>query len=80
VANCPESFIVHLNPDEMSREITWNEAAFEPSREDPIKQIYKSKVPGHRLGAGVHFINYVATTEHGFSAKCQFKIIVKRKY
>jgi fibulin 1/2 len=77
VVNCPESFIVNLEPNEMYRVINWNEASFESAPEDPIKQVYKSRVPGNKMGAGVHSIAYVATTENGFSAKCSFKIVVK---
>lgn len=71
---------MNLEPHEMARVISWKEATFESEKEDPIKQVYKSKVPGNKMGAGVHFISYVATTESGLSAKCNFRIIVKREY
>lgn len=77
---CPEPFTVNLDPNEMARVISWKEATFDSERDDPIKQVYKSKVPGTNLGAGVHFISYVATTESGQSAKCNFRVVVKREY
>lgn len=75
VTFCPEPFIVNLLPHELSRPIFWEEATFESKH--PIKQIFKSKVPGHRFGPGVHPITYVASTEEGLSAKCNFRITVK---
>jgi hypothetical protein len=75
VTNCPEPFVVHLNPFEESRSIQWKEPSFESKQ--PIKQVFKSKVPGHSFGAGVHVITYLATTEEGLSAKCTFRITVK---
>lgn len=45
----------------------------------PIKQVFKSKVPGHSFGVGVHVITYLATTQEGESAKCTFRITVKGK-
>lgn len=77
VTFCPEPFIVELNPHETSRSILWQEATFESKQ--PIKQVFKSKVPGHRFGPGVHPITYVASTQEGLSAKCSFRITVKGK-
>lgn len=77
MSNCPEPFIVQLNPYETSRSIQWNEPTFESKQ--PIKQIFKSKVPGHTFGEGVHVITYVAKTQEGESAKCTFRITLKGK-
>lgn len=74
VTFCPEPFIVNLLPHELSRPIFWEEATFESKY--PIKQVFKSKVPGHRFGPGVHPITYVASTQD-MSAKCNFRITVK---
>lgn len=77
VTFCPEPFTVHLTPLEASRPVYWQEATFESKQ--PIRQVFKSKVPGHRLGPGVHPVTYVATTEGGMSAKCTFRVTVKGK-
>lgn len=77
VTHCPQPFVINLSPEETSRSIFWKEATFDSKQS--IKQIYKSKVPGHTFGPGVHFITYVATTQEGLSAKCNFKITVKCK-
>lgn len=77
VTFCPEPFIVNLTPLEATRPIFWQEPKFESKQ--PIRQIFKSKVPGHRFGTGVHPITYVATTQEGLSAKCTFRITVKGK-
>lgn len=68
---------MQLSEDEIVKPIYWKEASFESVR--PIKQVFKSKVPGHKFGAGVHFITYVATTEDGQTAKCNFRITVRGK-
>lgn len=72
---CPDPFVVILNPHEIARPIYWPEATFESKQ--PIKQVFKSKVPGHRFGPGVYPITYVASTQEGLSAKCTFRITVK---
>lgn len=77
VTFCPEPFIVDLLPHEESRPIFWEEPTFESKQ--TIKQIFKSKVPGHRFHAGVHPITYVASTQEGLSAKCSFRVTVKGK-
>lgn len=77
VTYCPDPFVVNLNPHETSRALGWKEATFESKQ--PIKQIFKSKIPGHRFGPGVHPITYVASTQEGLSAKCSFRITVKGK-
>lgn len=77
VTFCPEPFIVDLLPHEESRPIFWEEPTFESKH--TIKQIFKSKVPGHRFGIGVHPITYVASTQEGLSAKCSFRVTVKGK-
>lgn len=78
VTFCPEPFVVNLKAHETARPIYWQEATFECKQ--PIRQIFKSKVPGHRFGPGVHPITYVATTQEGLSAKCNFRITVKGKH
>ncbi|CRK94788.1 CLUMA_CG008282, isoform A [Clunio marinus] len=75
VTFCPEPFIVQLNAHETARPVYWDEATFESKH--PIQQIFKSKVPGHRFGPGVHPITYIATNKEGLSAKCTFRITVK---
>lgn len=75
VTFCPEPFVVNLNANEVSRTIFWEEPTFESKH--PVKQVFKSKVPGHRFGPGVHPITYVAATQEGLSAKCSFRITVK---
>lgn len=75
VTFCPEPFVVNLMPLELSRPIYWQEATF--SSKHAIRQVFKSKVPGHRFGPGVHPITYMATTQEGLSAKCNFRITVK---
>lgn len=66
---------MHLNANEASRSIHWKEPVFESKQ--PIKHIFKSKVPGHSFVAGTHVVTYLATTQEGLSAKCTFRIIVK---
>lgn len=75
VTFCPEPFVVNLMPLELSRPIYWQEATF--GSKHAIRQVFKSKVPGHRFGPGVHPITYMATTQEGLSAKCNFRITVK---
>lgn len=75
VSQCPEPFIVQLNSHETARPIFWKEPSFESKQ--PIKQVFKSKVPGHSFGPGVHVITYIATSQEGLSAKCTFRITVK---
>lgn len=75
VSFCPDPFIVNLDLNEVSRPIYWKEPTFDSKQ--PIKQVFKSKVPGHQFGPGVHPITYVASTEEGLSAKCSFRITVK---
>lgn len=77
VTFCPDPFIVSLNQHETERAVWWKEATFESKQ--PIKHVFKSKVPGHRMEPGVHPITYVASTEEGLSAKCSFRITVKGK-
>jgi HYR domain len=77
VTFCPEPFIVTLLPHETSRPIHWQDPTFESKQ--AIKQVFKSKVPGHRFGPGVYPITYSITTEEGLSAKCTFRITVKGK-
>lgn len=75
VTYCPEPFNVHLNPFETARPIHWKEPTFESKQ--PLKHVFKSKVPGHTFGAGTHVITYLATTQEGLSAKCTFRIAVR---
>jgi hypothetical protein len=75
VTYCPDSFIVQLHSRETSRSISWQEPIFEGSQ--PIKQVFKSKLPGHRFGIGVHPITYIATSDDGSTSKCIFRITVK---
>lgn len=77
VTFCPEPFVVNLLMLELSRPIYWQEPTF--SSKHVIRQVFKSKVPGHRFGPGVHPVSYVATTEEGLSAKCSFRITVRGK-
>lgn len=77
VTFCPDPFVVDLEQHELSRPVYWEEPTFESKQ--PIKQIFKSKVPGHRFGPGVHPVTYVASTQEGLSAKCNFRITVKGK-
>lgn len=72
---CTESFQVQLEPHEQSRAINWKEPVFNSQLH--LKQIYKSKTPGSRLTAGVHYISYVATDIDGQSSKCNFRIDVR---
>lgn len=78
VTFCPDPFVVNLNAQEASRAVWWKEATFDSKQ--PIKQVYKSKAPGHRFGPGVHPVTYVASTMEGLSAKCSFRITVKGKH
>lgn len=73
---CSEPFTVQLHSHETSRSITWQEPIFE-SKHQPIKQVFKSKLPGHKLTTGVYPITYIASTDNGVSAKCTFRITVK---
>lgn len=75
---CPDPFVVQLHAQETSRSITWQEPIFE-SKHQPIKQVFKSKHPGHSFTTGVYPITYIATTDDGLSAKCTFRITVKGK-
>lgn len=72
---CTESFEVQLEQHEQSRAIYWKEPVFNSQLH--LKQIYKSKTPGSRLTAGVHYISYVATDIDGQSSKCNFRINVR---
>lgn len=78
VTFCPEPFVVKLQPHETSRSLTWQEPEFESKQ--PIKQVFKSKLPGHRFNVGVHTITYIASTDEGSSAQCTFRITVKGLY
>lgn len=75
VVFCPESFDVELEQHETSRAVQWKEPEF--NSHSPLKQIYKSKMPGTRFAAGVHYISYVATDADGLNSKCNFRINVK---
>ena len=75
VTSCPDSFDVQLNADEITTPVTWKEATFLSVR--PIKQVFKSRVPGYKFGVGTHFVSYIATTDDGQTAKCEFAITVK---
>ncbi|KAG5677774.1 hypothetical protein PVAND_007505 [Polypedilum vanderplanki] len=75
ITYCPEPFVVNLNAHETERSIHWKEPMFESKQ--PIKHIFKSKVPGHSFGVGNHVVTYLATTQEGLSAKCTFRISVK---
>lgn len=72
---CTESFEVQLEPHEQARSIYWKEPVFNSQLH--LKQIYRSKSPGSKLTAGVHYISYVATDIDGRSSKCNFKVDVK---
>lgn len=75
---CTESFEVQLEPHEQSRAVYWKEPVFNSQLH--LKQIYRSKTPGSRLAAGVHYINYVATDIDGQSSKCNFRVDVRGNY
>lgn len=75
---CTESFEVQLEPHEQARSIYWKEPVFNSQLH--LKQIYRSKSPGSKLTAGVHYISYVATDIDGRSSKCNFKVDVKGTY
>lgn len=67
-----------MDNHEIARALYWTEPTFKT--DSHLKQVYKSRLPGQKFGAGVHQIVYIATDADGLSSKCNFKIIVRSKY
>lgn len=74
VSNCPKAIEVQLQPHEQQRAIFWVEPVFRSKQ--PLKQIFKSQLPGSRFGAGHHKVTYIATDIRSQNGTCQFSVIV----
>lgn len=72
---CPQAIEVQLQQHEVQRSIFWREPVF--NSKVPLKQIFKSNVPGTKFGVGRHRITYIATNKHNQNGTCQFNIIVQ---
>lgn len=72
---CPQTIEVQLQQHEQQRSIFWREPVFNSNV--PLKQIFKSNVPGTKFGAGRHQITYVATDIHNQNGTCQFIVTVR---
>lgn len=72
---CPQAIDVQLQQHEQQRSIFWREPVF--NSKVPLKQIFKSNVPGTKLGVGRHRITYIATDIHNQNGTCQFIITVR---
>lgn len=72
---CPQAIEVQLQQHEISRSIFWREPVF--NSKVPLKQIFKSNVPGTKFHVGRHRITYIATDIHNQNGTCQFSIIVR---
>lgn len=72
---CPQTLDVQLQPHELQRAIFWREPQFQANQ--PLKQIFKSHLPGTKLGVGHHRITYIATDIRNQNGTCQFTIAVR---
>lgn len=72
---CPQAIEVQLQQNEHHRAIFWREPVF--NSKVPLKQIFKSNVPGTKFGVGRHRITYIATNMHNQNGTCQFNILVR---
>lgn len=75
ITYCPQTLEVQLQPNEVHRLISWREPAFRSVQ--PLKQIFKSNLPGTRFSVGQHKITYIATDIRNQNATCQFTIVVR---
>lgn len=72
---CPQAIEVQLQQHEQQRSIFWREPVF--NSKVPLKQIFKSNVPGTKFGVGRHRITYIATDINNQNGTCQFIITVR---
>lgn len=75
VLYCPPTINVQLQSNEVNREITWKEPQFRSN--SPLKQIFKSNLPGTRFSVGQHKITYIATDIRNQNATCKFTLSVR---
>lgn len=72
---CPQTIEVQLQLHEQQRSIFWREPVF--NSKVPLKQMFKSNVPGTKFGVGRHRITYIATDIHNQNGTCQFIVTVR---
>lgn len=72
---CPKTVEVQLQPHEMQRSVFWREPQFQSTQ--PLKQFFKSHLPGTKFGVGQHRITYIATDVRNQNGTCQFTIVVR---
>lgn len=72
---CPKTVDVQLQPHEIQRSVFWREPQFKSTQ--PLKQFFKSHLPGTKFGVGQHRITYIATDVRNQNGTCQFTIVVR---